>query len=119
MSVGRNGERGTGLLEVLVAIVVLGACLAGVAGQLLAVRSGARRAAVEGRRAELAQRLADRVRSGMATGPAGALSVAVGGEAYGATFTRRDDVAPGAVEFSAAPASGYDGFALGPAQPVP
>lgn len=114
-----RSERGAGLLDVLIAVVVIGTCIAALAGQVLAVSAGARRAAVEGRRAELAQRLADRVRSGLAPEATGSVSRPVGGEAYEASFTRRPDVATGALELSARPAGGGGTLALSAALPVP
>lgn len=92
------GARGVALIESLLAVVVLGLAAAALIGMLMSTSGGARAAAEEGRRAELAQRAADQVRAGRVTAPTGTVRATIGGEVYEAAYARRDDVAPGALE---------------------
>lgn len=92
------GSRGAALVEALVGAVVLGLAAAALIGLLMSVAGGARSAAFVGRRAELAQRAADLVRSGHESGTTGTIRATIGGEVYEAAFARRDDIAPGALE---------------------
>lgn len=110
--------RGAALVEAMVAVLLL--ALAGVAliGLLTSSTGTARSAAAQGRAAELAQRASDLVRAGRASHPAGAIRAAFGGEVYEAAYTRRDDVAPGALEVTVERLGGGPVLVLSPASPA-
>lgn len=112
------GARGAALVEAMVAVLVL--ALAGVSliGLLTSSTRTARTAAVEGRAAELAQRASDLVRAGRSSGTAGTIRATFGGEVYEAAYTRRDDVAPGALEVTVERLGGGRILVLNPASPA-
>lgn len=112
------GARGVALIESLVAVVVLGLAAAALIGLLMSVSGGARAAAVEGRRAELAQRAADLVRAGRAPAATGTIRATVGGELYEAVYARRDDIAPGALEVTVDRPGGGRTLVLNAASPA-
>ncbi|MFW6088440.1 MAG: type IV pilus modification PilV family protein [Gemmatimonadota bacterium] len=95
-----DGARGAALVEAMVAVLLL--ALAGVSLFALLTSStrSARSAAAEGRAAELAQRASDLVRAGRLSGSSGTIRATFGGEVFRATYARRDDVAPGALEMT-------------------
>lgn len=95
------GVRGATLVEPLVAIAVLGLMAAALTGLLSSSTGVLRAAALEGRRAELAQRAGDLARAGLVGGAGGTIHARIGGEDYEATYAFRDDVAPGAIEVTA------------------
>lgn len=115
---GPDGARGATLVEALIALVVLGLGAAALVGLLMSTAGGARSAAVEGRRAELAQRAGDLVRTGLASGDSGTIRATIGGEVYEAAYVRRDDVAPGALEVTVARRGGSGRLVLGAATAV-
>jgi type II secretory pathway pseudopilin PulG len=106
------------LVEAMVALVVLGLAAAALIGLLLTATGGARSAAVEGRRAELAQRAGDLARTGQASGAAGTIRRTIGGEVYEAVYARRDDVSPGALEVTVTRLDGGGSLTLSPASSV-
>ena len=112
------GTRGAALVESLVAVVVLGLAGAALIGLLMTATSGARAAAIEGRRAELAQRVVDLVRAGRTTATTGTIRATIGGEVYEAAYARRDDVDPGALEVIVGMPGGGRALVLGAASPA-
>lgn len=112
------GARGAALVEAMVAVLLL--ALGGVAliGLLTSSTRTARSAAVEGRAAELAQRASDLVRAGRASGPTGNVRGTFAGEVYEAAYTRRDDVAPGALEVTVERLGGGPVLVLSAASPT-
>lgn len=92
------GARGAALVEAMVAVLLLALGGVSLIGLLTSSTGSARSAAAQGRAAELAQRASDLVRAGRASGSAGTIRATFGGEVYEATYARRDDVAPGALE---------------------
>ena len=115
----RAPQRGAALVDVLIAVVLVGIAVAALAGQVSSAVHAARQAAADGRRAELAQRLADRVRSGLEPADSGTMNASVGGAAHVGWFARRDGVAPGSVTFEARAAQGGAPLVLGAARPAP
>lgn len=113
------GRRGATLVDALVALTVLGLAAAALTTLLLSSSGSARSAAREGRRAEVAQRTLDRVRSGLATADSGVLRGWPGGEGFEAVFVRRDTVAPGALEVRVRPIGGGPELVLEAARPSP
>ena len=101
-----GGDRGGTVVESLVAITVLGLVAAALTGLLSSSTGVLRAAALEGRRAELAQRVGDLVRAGLVGGSSGTIHARIGGEDYEAKYALRDDVAPGAIEVTAASPGG-------------
>lgn len=114
-----GGTRGAALIDALIALVVLGLVAAAVGGMRLEAARNGRAAALDGRRAELALRTADRLRAGLLAGASGTLLVSVGGELFDVRFARRDDVAPGAIELAVGPVADGSLLRLSPASPVP
>ena len=114
-----HGIRGAALVDALIALVVLGLGAAAVSATMLGASHGKRAAALDGRRAELAVRTADRLRTGLLSGSSGSFVASVGGERFEVRYARRDDVAPGAIELAVGPASGGPQLRLAPAAPVP
>ena len=100
------GDRGATVVELLVAVTVLGLVAAALTGLLSSSTGVLREAALEGRRAELAQRAGDLARAGLVGGVGGTIHARIGGEDYEATYAFRDDVAPGAIEVTAASPGG-------------
>jgi len=113
------GVRGAALVDALIALVVLGLGAAAVSTTTLGASRGKRAAALDGRRAELAVRTADRLRTGLLSGSSGSFVAYVGGERFEVRYARRDDVSPGAIELAVGPASGGPELRLAPAAPVP
>lgn len=111
------GRRGSSLVDPLLALVILGLGSIALSTLLLSAARGAHAAALEGRRAALAQRTLDHVRSGMASADDGVLRAWPDGEGYEAVWTRRDDVAPGAIEISVASVVRGGALVLGAARP--
>lgn len=113
------GQRGATIVDALLAVIVLGLGAAALTTLLLSSSGDARSAALEGRRAELAQRALDRVRSGLETADSGVVRGRPGGEDLEAVFVRRDTVAPGAVEVRVQPIGGDPELVLEAARPAP
>lgn len=114
-----RAERGSALVDALVALVVLGVGAAAIAGMTRGAAEGRRAAALDGRRAELAMRTADRLRTGLLGGASGAFVARVGGEAFEVRYARRDDVAPGALELTVGSVEGGPRLRLAPASSAP
>jgi len=114
-----RGTRGAALIDALIALVVLGLAATAVTGMTRGAADGGRAAALDGRRAELALRTVDRLRSGFLAGASGRFVVPVGGEAFDVRYARRDDVAPGAIELTVGPVTGGQQLRLSPARPAP
>lgn len=110
---------GSSLVGPLLALVFLGLGAIALSSMLLSTARGARATALEGRRAALALRTLDQVRSGMASGEQGVLRAWPDGEAYEAVWVRRDDLTPGAIEIRVASMVRGGAFVLGPARPDP
>lgn len=109
---------GAALVDVLIALVVLGLAAAAVTGTTLGAAGEGRTAALDGRRAELALRTADALRSGRFIVDSGASIVRSGGEGFEVVWARRDDVTPGAIEVEVRPVRGGASLRLAPARPV-
>lgn len=114
-----RGTEGIALAEAMIALVVLGLAAAAVTTTTLGATGDGRSAALEGRRAELALRTAEALRTGRIAGDSGAVAARSGGEDFEVRWIRRDDVAPGAIEVEVRSAGGGSSLRFGPARPAP
>jgi hypothetical protein len=103
----------------MIALVVIGLGAAAVTATTRGATGDGRFAALEGRRAELALRTADALRTGRIAGDSGTSAALSGGENFEVRWVRRDDVAPGAIEVEVRSVGGGSSLRFGPARPVP
>lgn len=110
---------GFALLDVLVALTMLGLGTAAIAGLAMNAVAEGRSAALVGRRATLAVSVGDQVRAGLFPGDSGIVLTEVDGEAYEVEFIRRDALAVGSLELSVRRAEGGGSLRLGAARILP
>lgn len=111
--------RGFALVDVLVALAMLGIGAAAIAGLALNAVSEGRGAALEGRRAALGLEVADRLRAGLLSGDSGIVRVSVDGDAFEVEFVRRDSLAAGSLELSVRRADAAGSLRFGAARILP
>ncbi len=110
---------GFALVDVLVALAMLGLGAAALAGLVMNVVAEGRTAAIEGRRAALGLRVADRLRAGLLSGDSGIVRISVDGDAYEVQFVRRDSLAAGSLELSVRRPEAGGSLEFGAARIVP